>query len=41
MKHIAFDAVFDALSESGVKKMAQVVLDTFLLKILVHNSIFR
>jgi hypothetical protein len=39
MKHIALNAVFDALSESEVKKMARTIFDTLLVKILPQKSV--
>jgi hypothetical protein len=41
MPYIPFDAVFNALSESGVKKMAPTFLDTLLIKILSLDPIFE
>ncbi len=41
MPYIPFDAVFNALSESGVEKMAPAFLDTLLIKILSLDSIFE
>jgi len=40
MKYIRFDAAFDALSESVLKKMEDTLLDTLLVKILSPDSIF-
>ena len=37
---MSFDAVFHALSESGIKKIEDNFLDPFLAKILLENSIF-
>jgi len=39
MKHIALNAVFDALSESEVKKMVRTIFDTLLVKILPQKSV--
>jgi hypothetical protein len=41
MLYIPFDAVFNALSESGVEKMAPTFLDTLLIKILSLDPIFE
>jgi hypothetical protein len=41
MPYIPFGAVFNALSESGVEKMAPTFLDTLSIKILPFDSIFE
>ena len=40
VEYMLFDAVFHALSESGIKKMEDNFLGPFFAKILVENSIF-
>jgi len=41
MFYISFDAVFDVLSESDVKKMGPTFLDTLFVKILSPDPIFK
>jgi hypothetical protein len=41
MEYIVFNAVFDALSKSEVKKMARTMFDTLLVEIPPQKSVFE
>ena len=40
IEYMSFDAVFHALSESGIKKMEDNFLGPFFVKIVLENSTF-